>query len=206
METRRAAAWVVGVRLIAGAAVLSLAMATNFAMTAGAASQSGRHSELSAPQPEADTSLHGRGTRSALDPNRPPGPFWLCPVDRPRHYRDDFGEPRYVGGYHRHQGIDIFAPLGTAIRAPFDGVAEVSDSWAGGLQVTLTGSRGFVFNAHLSRAGRTGRVRAGMVIGFVGNSGDARGGSTHDHFEWHPRGGPAVDSYRLLNAVCRPRR
>jgi len=205
METRRAAAWVVRVRFIAGAAVLSLAMATKFAMTAGAASQSGRHSELSAPQPEADTSLHGRGTRSALDRNRPPSPFWLCPGDRPRHYRDDFGEPRYVGGYHRHQGIDIFAPVGTAIRAPFDGVAEVSDSWAGGLQVTLTGKRGFVFNAHLSRAGRTGKVRAGTAIGFVGNSGDARGGSTHDHFEWHPKGGPALDSFRFLNAVCRPR-
>jgi peptidoglycan LD-endopeptidase LytH len=193
-------------RLIAGATVLSLAMATSLAMTARAAAPAVRLSALSPQQTDDGTSLHGRGPLGSPGPTRPRGPFAFCPVDPPRHYRDDFGEPRYVGGYHRHEGIDIFAPLGTPIRAPFDGVAEVSDSWAGGLQLTLTGKRGFVFNAHLSRAGRTGKVRAGTVIGFVGNSGDARGGSTHDHFEWHPRGGPAVDSYRLLNAVCRPRR
>src|SRR2546430_13738092 len=46
----------------------------------------------------------------------------------------------------------------------------ISDSSAGGLQLTLTGKRGVVFNAHLSRPGRTGKVRAGTVIGFVGRS------------------------------------
>ena len=65
------------------------------------------------------------------------------------------------------------------------------------------GRRGFVFNAHLTRLGKLGKVAAGDVIGYVGNSGDAQGGSTHDHFEWHPSGGPAVDPYGLLNAACR---
>ena len=127
----------------------------------------------------------------------------LCPVDRPHHYIDDFGDARWAGGFHRHQGIDIMAPRGTPIRAPFDGTAKRSSSWAGGLGVYVYGKRGFVFNAHLSRLGKLGKVKAGNVIGFVGNSGDARGGSTHDHFEWHPRGGKAVDAFRLLNAVCR---
>ena len=112
-------------------------------------------------------------------------------------------EPRYVGGFHRHQGIDIMAPRGSKVFAPFDGIAEVSVSWAGGLQVTLTDRHGnFVFDAHLTRTAHLGKVKAGTVIGRVGNSGDAMGGSTHDHFEWHPRGGPAVDPFAFLNRVC----
>src|SRR5207247_10033247 len=125
MEPRRAAARVVRVRLIGGATVLSLAMASSLAMTARAAAPAVRLSALSPQQADADTSLHGRGPVEAVGPGRPRGPFAFCPVERPRHYRDDFGEPRYVGGFHRHQGIDSFAPLGAAIRAPVDGVAEV---------------------------------------------------------------------------------
>src|SRR5439155_17951667 len=98
---------------------------------------------------------------------------------------------------------DVFAPRGTPIRAPFEGRAKRSDSWAGGLGVYVYGRRGFTFNAHLTRIGKLGRVRAGTIVGYVGNSGDARGASTHDHFEWHPRGGGAVDPFGLLNSVCR---
>jgi murein DD-endopeptidase MepM/ murein hydrolase activator NlpD len=133
-------------------------------------------------------------------PERPSRLLELCPVDPPRHYIDDFGAPR---AGHRHQGNDIMAPRGSPIRAPFDGTAKVSSSWAGGLGVYVHGKRGFVFNAHLSRLGKLGKVKAGDVIGYVGNSGNASGGSTHDHFEWHPGGGNAVDPFRLLNAVCR---
>jgi murein DD-endopeptidase MepM/ murein hydrolase activator NlpD len=126
----------------------------------------------------------------------------ICPVDPPRHYVDDFGDARYQGGFHHHTGIDVMADEGTPIRAPFDGRAETSVSWAGGLSVYVYGPRGFVFNAHLSKLGRMGKVRAGDVIGYVGNSGDAIGHSPHDHFEWHPGGGPAVDPFSLLNDAC----
>jgi murein DD-endopeptidase MepM/ murein hydrolase activator NlpD len=136
-------------------------------------------------------------------PRRPEPIFLVCPVDRPRKYVDDFGDSRWVGGFHRHQGIDIFAPRGTPIRAPFDGRVETSANWMGGIQLYVYGKRGFVFNGHLDRVAETGEVRAGDIVGYVGNSGDARGGSTHDHFEWHPGGGAAVDSFRLLNRACR---
>jgi murein DD-endopeptidase MepM/ murein hydrolase activator NlpD len=147
------------------------------------------------------TSALAAGGRVQLE-RKPDSVFQFCPVDPPRHYVDDFGQPRYFGGFHRHQGIDIFAPRGTPIRAPFDGEATNSVSAAGGIQVYLYGKQGFVFNAHLTRIGKMGKVKAGTVIGYVGNTGDAQGGSTHDHFEWHPGGGPAVDPFRLLNAAC----
>lgn len=159
--------------------------------------------ELSAPMAGNERALHGRGP---VFTSRPPGPFALCPVDPPRRYIDDFGDARYAGGYHTHQGVDIMAPSGTPIRAPFDGRAESSTSWAGGLQVYVYGRAGFAFNAHLTRVGHMGKVEAGMIVGYVGDSGDAQGGVTHDHFEWHPKGGPAVDAFKLLNVVCRPRR
>ena len=133
---------------------------------------------------------------------RATGPFRVCPVDRPRHYRDDFGDARFAGGLHRHEGIDIFAGRGTPVRAPFPGTVERRSNWAGGLAVYVHGAHGFVYEAHLSAYGHTGRVAAGEIVGYVGNTGDAAGGATHDHFEWHPRGGPAVDAFDELNAVC----
>jgi peptidoglycan LD-endopeptidase LytH len=136
---------------------------------------------------------------------RPDSLFQVCPVARPRTYVDSFGAARYSGGFHRHEGIDIMAPRATRILAPFDGRAKSSTSWNGGLQVYVYGQNGFVFNSHLERAGKMGKVHAGDVVGYVGSSGNAWGGATHDHFEWHPRGGAAVDPFDMLNQVCRGR-
>lgn len=127
------------------------------------------------------------------------GVFEVCPVDQPRSYIDDFGFPR-VG--HSHQGNDIFAPYGTPIRAPFAGTASQTSNGLGGLAVKVYGSQGYVYNAHLSRVGMTGSVSAGTIIGYVGTSGNARGTPPHNHFEWHPGNGGAVNPFPYLNAVC----
>jgi len=136
-------------------------------------------------------------------PLKADGPFYFCPVDQPRSYIDDFGFPR-VG--HTHQGNDIFAPAGTAIRAPFDGVARESTGGLGGLSVYVyaDANADYVYNAHLSRlVGVDGQhVTAGTIIGAVGNTGNAVGTSPHDHFEYHPGGGSAVTPYPYLNEVC----
>ncbi len=132
------------------------------------------------------------------------GVLQVCPVDEPHAYTDDWGAPRWAGGFHLHQGNDVFAPYGTPIRAPFDGVAVMTANTLGGRAVTVYGKTGYVYNAHLSsyETANLGPVTAGTIIGYVGNSGDARGGAPHDHFEWHPGNGPAVDPYPYLNAVC----
>jgi murein DD-endopeptidase MepM/ murein hydrolase activator NlpD len=148
------------------------------------------------------------------------GPLYTCPVQGHFTVGDDFGAPRYAGGYHPHAGNDMFAAEGTPIVAPFDGIAENVANSLGGNAVKVWGVDGYVYNAHLSAYGRLGRVKAGEVIGYVGNSGDAQGTSYHDHFEWHPYhptiqwvspygltiidsgDPPAVDPYPYLHQAC----
>ena len=145
----------------------------------------------------------------------------ICPVDQPRAVYDGFGAPRYAGGYHPHAGDDIVAPRGTKIFAPFDGTAHSSWNSLGGNSEYVYGANGYVYNAHLDSYSSlsNGPVHVGDVIGYVGNTGDAQGGITHDHFEWHPNVTPApsdwpasaygysvigtaVNPYPLLSQVC----
>lgn len=130
------------------------------------------------------------------------GTFRRCPVAGPHSVADNFGITVRLPGVpvHRHLGNDIAAPSGTPIVAPFDGYASASSSPLGGLEVRVHGAAGYVYNAHLASYGRLGPVRMGDVIGYVGATGDAT--VSHDHFEWHPGDGPAVDPNPLLSVVC----
>jgi murein DD-endopeptidase MepM/ murein hydrolase activator NlpD len=145
-------------------------------------------------------------------------PLHTCPVGQPHAFGDSFGAPRYTTSPpHPHAGEDIMAPRGTPIYATFDGVAAADANGLGGNAVTVTGAQGYTYNAHLDRYGKLGAVHTGDVVGYVGDSGDAVGGATHDHFEWHPNVLPsplyqspygytnvdgAVDSYPYLLQVC----
>lgn len=129
------------------------------------------------------------------------GIFKYCPVDAPNSFSNDYGAPR--SGGRTHQGNDIFAPYGTPIRATFDGVVSNASNSLGGLSVYVHGAGGFTYNAHLSRFGQMGSVSAGTVVGYVGNSGNARYTPPHNHFEWHPGGGGAVNPYYYLLDACR---
>jgi murein DD-endopeptidase MepM/ murein hydrolase activator NlpD len=131
-------------------------------------------------------------------------PFAVCPVAGPHAVTNNFGvmvyRPKKWGGNHIHQGNDIMSPEGTPIVAPFGGTAVVATNHVGGMAVKVLGKFGFVYNAHLSRFGNLGQVTTGTVIGYVGHTGDTS--ANHDHFEWHPGNGPAVDPYPFLMKVC----
>lgn len=120
------------------------------------------------------------------------GVLQVCPVGQPRSYWDGFGAPRYAGGYHLHKGVDMLAPSGTPIFAPFAGQSYTSSNGLGGKVVFVVGRYGSVYNAHLSgySSSSSGTVQAGDVIGYVGDTGDAIG-LPHLHFEFHPNVIPA---------------
>nr|MBA2599852.1 peptidoglycan DD-metalloendopeptidase family protein [Actinomycetota bacterium] len=142
-------------------------------------------------------------------------PLLVCPVGQPRGYSDGFGAPRYGGGYHPHGGVDIIAPQGTPIYATFPGTVRDASNGLGGISVTVTGSHGWTYNAHLVSIARLGSVNTGDVIGYVGATGDTS--TPHNHFEWHPNvipgnwpesaygysvAGSAINPYPLLTQVC----
>jgi murein DD-endopeptidase MepM/ murein hydrolase activator NlpD len=138
-------------------------------------------------------------------PGPPPVAGRVCPLGTPNGFVDSWGYPR--SGGRRHQGVDMFAARGTPLYAVADGtITRVAEGGLGGLTVSLTDLSGDRFYyAHLaSVAVRTGqRVRAGEVLGGNGDSGNARGGPPHLHWEYHPGGGPAVNPYPLAAALCR---
>jgi len=114
--------------------------------------------------------------------------------------RSFFGDPR-DGGRRRHQGVDIFAPRGTPAVAAADArVVRVGDNRLGGKTVWLFAEElGLsLYYAHLDRqeVRRGERVRAGEVVGRVGNTGNAR--STAPHLHFGVRDGRAVDPWPFL--------
>jgi hypothetical protein len=127
------------------------------------------------------------------------------PVAGPTTWVDDWLYPRFTPSFHLHQGVDLFAAGGTPIRAPFDGVLKFTDGAVGGMAAYVTQPDGtFVYMAHMSgyAPGKVigQQVRQGEVVGFVGDTGDAKGGATHCHFEMHPRGGSAVPPKPFVDA------
>jgi len=115
---------------------------------------------------------------------------------------DTWGAARPGG--RRHEGVDIFAPRGTPIRATTRGVVtRVGENAIGGRTVTVMGPGGFNhYYAHLDRYGnvRPGSwVNAGDVIGYVGNTGNARTTPPHLHYGVYTPTWQAVNPYPLLH-------
>jgi murein DD-endopeptidase MepM/ murein hydrolase activator NlpD len=117
---------------------------------------------------------------------------YVFPLFGPAAFGDTFGAFRADVPGKWHHGEDLVAPLGTPVLAVADGsVFSVGWNEIGGWKFWLRDTAGNEFYyAHLSAysplALEGNEVEAGDVIGFVGDTGDAEGGSPHLHFEIHP--------------------
>lgn len=124
-------------------------------------------------------------------------------------------------GGRRHKGTDLMAPKRSEVYAAADGVVlRVVTSKNAGRYVVIAHADGWeTYYMHLNNdtpGTNDGRapwfltvadgvyegvgVRAGQLLGWVGDSGNAEGGGAHTHFELH-RKGRAVNPYPYLMAA-----
>ncbi|HEY4574297.1 MAG TPA: M23 family metallopeptidase [Thermoanaerobaculia bacterium] len=134
---------------------------------------------------------------------REPAPVSLpVPVQGigPPDLADTWGAARGEG--RKHEGIDIFALRGTPVIASTHGVVVRKGlNRLGGRVVGVIGPAGWYhYYAHLdawSTAGIGDWVEAGTVLGYVGDTGNAKGTPTHLHYGIYV-GGTATNPYPLL--------
>lgn len=132
----------------------------------------------------------------------PAPPTLAMPVAgvRPAALRDTWHAARSEG--RRHEGIDIFAKRGTAVRSATEGIVlRVGTNRLGGQVVWVLGPGGQRhYYAHLDSYSDVApgmRVEPGRVLGYVGNTGNAKGTPPHLHYGVYGLGGP-VNPYPLL--------
>lgn len=160
-----------------------------------------RLAELEKARRAALTSMPVAG-QTSLPGALPAGDF-LFPVAGATTFSNDWMYAR--AGGRSHQGIDLFAARGTPVVAVADGsLFNVGYNGLGGWRLWVrdrTGN-GFYY-AHLSAyspaAVEGATVTRGTVLGYVGDSGDARGTPTHLHFEIHPGGGGPVPPHPIVS-------
>lgn len=109
-----------------------------------------------------------------------------------------------------HRGTDIMAPLGTKVLAVESGKAWAATEPKGGNVVYLEAPSprlfaaptvyfyGHLWDAAISTEPRD--VKAGELLGYVGNTGNAMGGPPHLHFQVR-QGSLVIDPFDLLQAV-----
>lgn len=99
---------------------------------------------------------------------------------------DTWGAARSQG--RSHEGIDIMAEKGTKVYSTTDGlVASLKGNNLGGTVIWIIGPSGsWHYYAHLSKHKRGlnegDYIRKGDLIGYVGNTGNARSTAPHLHY------------------------
>ncbi len=119
---------------------------------------------------------------------------------RVRRLVDTWGGIR--NGNRRHEGIDIFAPRGTAVVAATYGIVSiVGQNQLGGNVVWIAGpGRERHYYAHLeafAAISEGAEVMIGDTLGYVGDTGNARGTPTHLHYGIYTDSG-AINPYPKL--------
>jgi len=126
------------------------------------------------------------------------------PIRGLANWTDDFGDPRDGPPPHSHQGNDLFAQFDTPVAAPADGIVRFESGGLGGLAAYVTTADGtYYYMAHLNSFAKDlangAPVKQGRMVGMVGDSGNAKGGTPHVHFEIHPGGGAAVNPKPIVD-------
>jgi hypothetical protein len=160
--------------------------------------------------------------RAAVDPNDPTVVVRriTVPIQGSFSYRDDFGDPRGNGG--THEGNDLMTPKGRPLLAVTDGTVRrifIDNGIASqGNMLVLRDSEGWEYwyihinndtpgtddglnpldHAFAPGIVAGGKVSAGQVVAYAGDSGNAESTGAHLHFEIHPPGQPAIDPYPSL--------
>lgn len=114
--------------------------------------------------------------------------------------RDTWGGTR--SGNRKHEGIDIFAPRGRPVLSATEGlVTRTGTNKLGGNVVWVMGpGRQMHYYAHLERHADVQpgeRVAAGTMLGYVGDTGNARGTPPHLHYGIYTGAG-AINPFPLL--------
>ena len=115
---------------------------------------------------------------------------YIYPVFGRNDYTDQYGTSS-EGSNYQH-GVDLFGQLGQPIVAVADGTLfAVGWNHATGNRLWIRDRQGNQFAySHLSAfstlTSNGAHVRAGQVVGFMGNTGNTGGEPTHLHFEVHP--------------------
>jgi murein DD-endopeptidase MepM/ murein hydrolase activator NlpD len=134
-------------------------------------------------------------------PPPPPRNGIICPVNGTA-YSDTWGAAR--SGGRSHQGVDMLTHRGNPIYAVVSGSVQFKENRLGGNSAWVSGNNGDrYYYAHMDHyEGASRSVSQGEVIGYVGDTGNARG-TPHLHFEVHPGGGAAVNPYPYVrDAGC----
>lgn len=137
----------------------------------------------------------------------------IFPVVGDNHYTDTYNSPR-VG--HIHEAIDIMAAKMTPVVAVADGVVNWVSGTCCGLQLIHDdGYQSWYIHLNNDTPGTDDgqgwgiapgiqkgvHVRAGQVIGWVGDSGNAEATASHLHFQLHLPDGTRMNPYESLLAA-----
>ena len=119
-----------------------------------------------------------------------------------RQIANSWGFPR--SGGRSHQGVDIFAARGTPVLSATEGiVTRVGTNELGGQVVNVLGpGRQVHYYAHLDRYGSFEAgdyVYPGNILGYVGNTGNAKDTPPHLHYGVYDPVRGAVNPWPLLD-------
>ncbi len=126
---------------------------------------------------------------------------FICPVSGSVSFINDWGFPR--SGGRTHKGTDMFAARGTPLVAVLGGTVSIGTNRLGGKSVYLKAGGFRFYYAHLDAWGDISNgqsVPKGYVVGYVGDTGNAKGTSPHLHFGIQTT--QAVNPYPTVRAAC----